>query len=641
MALGSAPAPNDPIGVARGTNPGRVVWVRDSNATDWAGPGMGDGHWYDNSATNPAVCEGMMSLALRELTGQTSDAAAWDVLFKHYNQSKGKGNISYQAGEKIIIKLNYVTFHRGGNIDGNGYQSGGYDRCHNAPQMVMPLLRQLVYDVGVEPCDIYIGSTLDGFPNQLFNPIQEEFPGVVCIDHDGLLGRTKATRSTTDFIYWSDGGGAYSEGVPTCYIESEYLINFAVLKAHDSAGITVCAKNHFGSFLRTPMNWWHDWDDNYLDLHNFLPDKVAGMGHYRPLVDLMGHEHIDAKAVLWLIDGLYGAPHEGGDIVEWDMAPFNNNWPSSLFASQDPVAIDSVAFDFMYAEWDPNDPEYYPHMDGAEDYLHEAAEANDPCSGTFYDPDGDGNGLAGLGVHEHWNNPNDKKYSRNLGTGDGIGLVAVVHDLGYKDDVADSDIAVSGTVTGSYIDTQSSNDGYEAIEEVESLGTPSTRYSYLEHKWKIDITSGETVTFFVQAYHTANIEGDDFTFAYSIDDSNYTDMLTITKTSDNNMYQGYEMPSDTNGIVYIRVRDTDRTAGNTTLDTIYVDHIYIHSGPAGPDADFNGDDKVDFLDYAELVAAWGTSLGQPGFNDTYDLFDDDTIDMLDLRIFTNDWLWGL
>ena len=38
------------------------------------------------------------------------------------------------------------------------------------------------------------------------------------------------------------------------------------------------------------------------------------------------------------------------------------------------------------------------------------------------DPDGDGVILASLGVHERWNNPTDKQYSRNLGTGNGIEL---------------------------------------------------------------------------------------------------------------------------------------------------------------------------------------------------------------------------
>ncbi|UCC21936.1 MAG: DUF362 domain-containing protein [Planctomycetota bacterium] len=587
MLLADDPNPNDPIGTARGIKPGRVVWVRDANATNWDGPGIDDVYWFDNSATNEGVCEGMLSMSLWRLTGEVDDANSWDALFKYYNQNAGKGNVGYQGGEKINIKVNFVTWHRGDNVDQYGNQNGGYDRYNNAPQMLMVLLRQLVEVVGVDPCDIFIGDTLGAFPNHFYEPIQAEFPGVVCIDYVGLPGRTLAVRSTTDFIYWSDGSGLYSEGIPTFYAESEYFINFAVMKAHDAAGITVCAKNHFGSFIRTPMDWWHDWDDDYLDLHTFLPDPEPGMGKYRPLVDLMGHPDMDGKAILWLIDALYGAPHEGGDTVEWYMSPFNGDWPSSLFASQDAVAIDSVAFDFMYEEWDPCDPcdaEYYPHMSGTEDYLHEAALANDPCSGLTYDPDGDGNGLDSLGVHEHWNNAIDKQYSRNLGTGNGIELVAVVHNLGYIDEVAGADIDVAGTINGTYVDTQTSNDSYESIQEVESSGGSGTRYSLLEHKWTVDVTGGVTVIFNVEAYHSVNSEGDDFVFAYSTDDDTYTDMVTVSKTSDDDMVQSYELPNDVSGTVYIRVKDTDQTKGNLVLDTVYIDDMYITSDyGTGPD----------------------------------------------------------
>ena len=55
--------------------------------------------------------------------------------------------------------------------------------------------------------------------------------------------------------------------------------------------------------------------------------------------------------------------------------------------------------------------------------MKEAAQADSPPSGTFYDPDGDGIGLQSLGVHERWNNAIDRQYSRNLGTGSGIELV--------------------------------------------------------------------------------------------------------------------------------------------------------------------------------------------------------------------------
>jgi hypothetical protein len=64
-----------------------------------------------------------------------------------------------------------------------------------------------------------------------------------------------------------------------------------------------------------------------------------------------------------------------------------------------------------------------------DNYLHEAAMANDPPSGTFYHPNGSAR-LGSLGVHEHWNNDSEKQYTRNLGTGDGIELVQVIHEWG-------------------------------------------------------------------------------------------------------------------------------------------------------------------------------------------------------------------
>ena len=76
------------------------------------------------------------------------------------------------------------------------------------------------------------------------------------------------------------------------------------------------------------------------------------------------------------------------------MTPFKGDWPNSLFESQDPVAIDSVGLDFWLQEQPVavNQGKWEIDYEGAaEDYLHEAALANDPCSGTFYDPDNDGN----------------------------------------------------------------------------------------------------------------------------------------------------------------------------------------------------------------------------------------------------------
>jgi exonuclease III len=161
---------------------------------------------------------------------------------------------------------------------------------------------------------------------------------------------------------------------------------------------------------------------------------------------------------------------------------------------------------------------------------------------------------------------------------------------GDVDDVANGEIPVSGTVSGSYADTQTSNDAYESITEGESGGRPINRYSYLEHKWTINVTGGSTVTFFVEAYQSPSSDGDNFVFAYSTNDSTYTDMVTVTKTGDDNTYQTYGLPASTSGTVYIRVKDTDQTQGNRNRDTINIDHLFIRSAAGGPVC---GDESCD------------------------------------------------
>jgi len=133
----------------------------------------------------------------------------------------------------------------------------------------------------------------------------------------------------------------------------------------------------------------------------------------------MGHKDLGEKTMLFLLDGLYGAKLVNGiPTPKWQMAPFNNEWPCSLFASQDGVAIDAVGLDFLRSEWpDMVDIAF------SDQYLIEAAQANNPPSKTVYDPEKDGTRIASLGVMEHWNNTKEKKYSRNLGKKSGIELI--------------------------------------------------------------------------------------------------------------------------------------------------------------------------------------------------------------------------
>jgi len=105
------------------------------------------------------------------------------------------------------------------------------------------------------------------------------------------------------------------------------------------------------------------------------------------------------------------------------MAPFNNHYPASIFASQDPVAIESVGFDFLYAEFYVGNPSgnAFPHYSGVDDFLHQAADSINWPVGIKYDPENDGTYLPrSMGVHEHWNNATNMNYTRDLHTGTGI-----------------------------------------------------------------------------------------------------------------------------------------------------------------------------------------------------------------------------
>ena len=122
----------------------------------------------------------------------------------------------------------------------------------------------------------------------------------------------------------------------------------------------------------------------------------------------------------FLIDGILGSKLVNGvPGPRWQMAPFNDNWPCSLFASQDPVAIDAVGLDFLRCEF-PDAPD----MAFSDQYLFEAAQAGNPPSGTRYDPQRNNATILSLGIMEHWNNKVEKKYSRNMGKKEGIELVS-------------------------------------------------------------------------------------------------------------------------------------------------------------------------------------------------------------------------
>jgi uncharacterized protein (DUF362 family) len=413
--------PNSPFGTAKGVNPGRVVWAHDTNAARWRGPGFG--HIWESANTNQTAVDGMVSRSLTALSGMPTALKSWDTLFRYYNGAHGRGRIGYQVGEKIVIKVNFTsTNHLAGwcAADTTTYSlANKIDFVNTTPQLIRALLRQLVYVVGVSQADIAVGDPVCYYPNEYYDSCHAEFPDVQYLDYGGKNGRTKVAFSTVPMYWSSRPSGVRQDYIEQHIAEATYMINCAVMKSHAGNGITLCAKNHYGSFIRLPA------DSGYYDLHQSLPFMMPAMGNYRTLVDIMGHADLGGKTMLYMVDGIYSQNHNTDTMPrKWRTAPFNNGWTASIFSSQDPVALESMLFDLFQLD---DDPAQYPKMAGVEDYLLEAARADNPPSGTFYDPNHATatTRLPSLGVYEHWNNDVDRKYSRNLGTGNGIELVTI------------------------------------------------------------------------------------------------------------------------------------------------------------------------------------------------------------------------
>jgi hypothetical protein len=441
--------PNQPIGKAMGSSPGRVVWTWNPEATNEnCTNNFESKDWYFKPEnTNKDVVKAMVSNALTKLSGKSSISESWNILFRYHNINKLKENRGYKKGEKIFIKINQGTsrWMLSQEDKDNGYnyplvfKPGGqrikacYGATETGPYIVLELLRELVNELGINQSDIAVGDPMTDIYGHNYSVWFAEFPCVVYIDKfSAMNGRTLIHPTSDDLLFYSDK--TQSDKLYDIIENADYMINVANLKPHMSAGISLTAKNHFGSQARGTAFHLH---------YSLITPRGAlgsngGYHKYRVLVDLMGSKYLGRNTMLYIVDGLFGGgAGETQGPVKYFLYPFNNDWCNSIFLSQDQVALESVCYDFLRAEWNGinshnksnNRSENGPDINGVDDYLHQAADSSNWPAGIIYDPDKSGNPLSSLGVHEHWNNPITKQYSFNLGYNKGIELVSIPDTL--------------------------------------------------------------------------------------------------------------------------------------------------------------------------------------------------------------------
>ena len=436
---------NQPVGVAQGIFPGRVVWSHAPGTAHWNGEwkSMTSPWWLDENTDQTRVTA-MVEDVVRRISGKNKLDQAWKAIFEYHNKSVGRGKRGYQSGEIVAVKINM-------NATGRAVRANNYSDV--APQTVYSVVEQLVKYAGVPEKNIIVYDAKRTVFLAITEKVWKDFKDVRFMQERDLIDEQKHPVYGDHRLFekpdWVQGM-QYSNGIdyprasliPKQVLEATYLVNLAQLKCHSypysnmeggdegQTAITLLGKNHFGS-IAGPS-----------ELHAVMnTNRDAKPKTYSPLVDLAASPTLGKKTILYMLDGLYSARKHSSYAVHFPNAPFfnkifpytNPEWPSCILASLDCVALDSVGLDILYSQTKNNidvENENRPWMlirENADDYLHEMAIPGNAPSGTKYVQEG--KPVASLGVHEHWDSDETRRYTRNLNPKKGKGIELVYNKI--------------------------------------------------------------------------------------------------------------------------------------------------------------------------------------------------------------------
>ena len=141
---------------------------------------------------------------------------------------------------------------------------------------------------------------------------------------------------------------------------------------------------------------------------------------------------------------------------------------------------------------------------------------------------------------------------------------------------ATGELATAGTVLGGFQLTQVDDGQAAQVQEQLSAGRPQARYSLLSHTYVLPIPSGGALRLEANAWQTASADGDLFAMEWSCDNVHFERAFVIRATADGTTYQA-ALPPSLAGDLYVRVVDTDRAAGNVSLDSVFVDALAVRA----------------------------------------------------------------
>ncbi len=153
------------------------------------------------------------------------------------------------------------------------------------------------------------------------------------------------------------------------------------------------------------------------------------------------------------------------------------------------------------------------------------------------------------------------------------------------DQVANSETANRGTLSGTYTATHADAGAVQTITEVGSGGPKRRRQQSYSHVYNFSVVGGAGGVMLTANAWVSGSEGANFD--YSVDGgSSWTSMFTVSSNSSANS-QSFLFPGGTSGTVQVRVSDATQTNGEA-VDSVSIDYLVITSNtvagapPAAP-----------------------------------------------------------
>lgn len=340
-----------PFALANLPAPNDVISVHDSQATNW--DYTSDYYWQ---YVNQDIVDTMIALGVMHLTGTTNTHEAWNAL------------IPYQAGESVVIKFNF--------------NNSGCTTENNKIEPLAETANAIIDDltaIGIPGERIWIADPSRDIP--------ERFRNMITNPNIQYYGRNNCTGALNYHTVTHVDPDSPAASIATCpqgekilpfqvFVDANHLINVPKFLSHGSY-VTLALKNHYGSVL------YENFDRTTMHAYFNESGNAAGcnLDSTNILADINNNPHIRDKTRLIIGEGLFGNQYSNrGDARRWDI--FENGSPNIYFFSTDPISISSVMTDYLMAErgWQSHQQ------------LHAGA-------------------YLGLGVHEHWDNFENKNYS--------------------------------------------------------------------------------------------------------------------------------------------------------------------------------------------------------------------------------------